>query len=159
MRKPKRWIVLSVTAVAIIGLYVFLSFGSSGDSAEAKYQHYLRTMRFGGKLRRAAMRLPSFLGRPVDRYASRCWDSVHMQERLLFTSGYLTNISVVLPGPTAGTSATPSVDEIDQRVHAAVPDNSFLPCSLVVASNRVWVEVSNCRTQDVVRLEKALTAF
>ena len=159
MSKRKRWIVLFAAAVAMTSLYVFLHFGSGGDSAESRYQHYLRTMRLGGNLRAVAMRLPGFLGRPLDRYASKYWDSADEQERLLFASGYLTNISVVLPGPTAGTTATPGVDEISQRVRAAVPDNSFLPCSLVTESNRVWVEVSHCRTQDVVRLEKALTAF
>jgi hypothetical protein len=91
----------------------------------------------------------------------KLWDRATNQEYSLFHSGYLTNVSITLLKASAyssGSVAEPTIDEISRRVHEAVPDNSWVPCSLAFSNKLVWVDIS-CRTQDVAPIQKALSSY
>jgi hypothetical protein len=157
MSKKKIAVALAALLLTTFTVCVWFGLGSHA-SGETGYRRYLRAMRVGGGLRSASNHLPRPLAERVDRVADRILVGVHEKESFLRASGYLTNVSITLTGASSGLLKAPSVDELSLRLHASVPDNPFLPASLVAASNRIWVEVS-CRTQDVVHVQRALASY
>jgi len=150
---------LGITATIIL-VGMFLLLGPSG-SDEARYRQCVRTKLLVGGLYRTCPRIPAFLAKPVHYVGVKLWDRATNQEYSLFHSGYLTNVSITLLKASAyssGSVAEPTIDEISRRVHEAVPDNSWVPCSLAFSNKLVWVDIS-CRTQDVAPIQKALSSY
>jgi hypothetical protein len=162
MSKRKRWIIVFVLVLGVITFWILGDFGTPRTDEE-RYQRFVRTMRRAGWLRSTSGKLPGVLATPLDRIAGRAWDGVHAQEEALLASGYLTNISIMLPRAStrfSDTNAMPSMTEISTQIHTAVPDNSFVPFSLSRDFQRsnVAVEVM-CRSSDVPLLRKALESY
>jgi hypothetical protein len=158
--KPRKIMIPLLATIATIILIATFSVLEPVGSEEARYERCVWTMRVAGGLKRNSMQLPTFLARPLGYIGLKLWDKAADQERSLFASGYLTNISINLLKASAlsDSAPRPTIDEVSRCVHNAVPDNRYLPCSLNSESHRVWVEVS-CRTQDVARIEKALSSY
>ena len=159
--KPRNIVIPLLVTIVMVILIATVSLLRPAGSEEGRYRQYVRTMRAARGLRRSSMQLPAVLAKPLGYIGQKLWDRAADQQRSLFASGYLTNISITLLRASADSSGSAprlTIGEISRCVHDAVPDNRFVPCSLATESNRVWVEVS-CRMQDVARIEKALASY
>ncbi len=154
----RRWVTIGVCLLVAISAWMVLG-SRNGGSDEMNYRRAVRNMRLPGKLQNVCRWLPHALARPLDHELRRPFHAYDELETRLLASGFLTNISIVITGaPTLlSSNLKGTLDEINSRLHKAVPGSDFLPFSLERDFQKTQVTVRiNYPTRDVSALQKAL---
>jgi hypothetical protein len=152
--------IISCLLIAIAAWAVFTF--RDGGSDETRYRRAVRNMRLAGWLQPVCRWLPPPLASPLDNFLRKPFHAYNVQEERLLSSGFLTNVSITLSNASLLLSYNlkQSIDEVSRRLRRAAPDSSFLPFSLERDfSNQLVTVRITCRTNDVLRLQKALENY
>ena len=157
-----RQLVLS-GACLLVAISVWIVLTSTEDSSdEIRYRRAVRIMRLAGKLQGICQRLPHALAKPLDHELTKPFDVYNKLEMKLLTSGFLTNISIVVTDApmVLSTNLKGNLDRISRRLHGAVPNSDFLPFTLErdFQNTQATVKIT-CPARDVSALRKALENY